>query len=433
VYRTAQTPKNLIASLLVYLLLLTQLSPLAVAQKKGGIRLPYTPSGISNTPGSFLISELRTSGSGGAGDDFVEFYNNSNSPLTVAATDASAGYGLFKKGADCDATPVLIGVIPNGTVIPARGHYLMVGSQYSLTSYAAGNLTLSSDIESDANVAVFSTSNVGNISTVTKLDAVGFGTNTGGVCDLLREGTNIPATGGPTIEYSFHRDSCGKGGSSTALGTCPVSTPVDNNNNNPDFIFADTQSTAIAGHPQRLGAPGPENLASPILRNGSIEAIMADPTKAQAAYPNRERNFTPVANGANGTLRFRRIFVNNTGGDVTRLRFRIIDITSFPATAGFADLRAVTSVNESVSVDDAFTCFIMTGVFLPPCAMNVLGTTLESPPNQPNGGALNSTFSTGVVTLATPLPHGARLPFQFVLGVQQPGTFKFYINIEAFP
>ena len=86
----------------------------------------------ANTPGTFLISELRTSGPGGTSDDFVELYNNTNSPLTVAATDASAGYGLYKMGADCNATPVLVGTIPNGTVIPARGHYLLVGSAYSL-------------------------------------------------------------------------------------------------------------------------------------------------------------------------------------------------------------------------------------------------------------------------------------------------------------
>ncbi len=58
-----------------------------------------------NAAGTFLISELRTSGPGGAGDDFVELYNNSNSPLTIAASDASAGYGLFKIDADCNATP----------------------------------------------------------------------------------------------------------------------------------------------------------------------------------------------------------------------------------------------------------------------------------------------------------------------------------------
>src|SRR5205814_1040678 len=113
----------------------------------------------TNAPGTFLISELRTRGPAGAGDDFVEFYNNTNSPLTVASSDASAGYGLYKMGADCNATPVLIATIPNGTMIPARGHYLVVGSAYSLANYggsgaAAGNQTMTSDIEDDHNVAV---------------------------------------------------------------------------------------------------------------------------------------------------------------------------------------------------------------------------------------------------------------------------------------
>ena len=150
-----------------------------------------------NAAGNFLITELRTSGPGGAGDDFVEVYNNSDAPLTITASDASAGYGLFKMGADCNATPVLIGTIPNGTVIPARGHYLFTGSAYSLANYggtgaAAGNLTMSEDLENDANVGIFNTSSVANLSSVTRLDAVGFGSNTGANCDLLREGTTLP-------------------------------------------------------------------------------------------------------------------------------------------------------------------------------------------------------------------------------------------------
>ena len=88
-----------------------------------------------NAAGTFLITEIRTSGPGGAGDDFVEVFNNSDTPLTIAASDASAGFGLFKMGADCNAAPILIGTIPNGTVIPGRGHFLFVGSAYSLGNY----------------------------------------------------------------------------------------------------------------------------------------------------------------------------------------------------------------------------------------------------------------------------------------------------------
>jgi len=385
--------------------------------------------------GTFLISELRTSGPGGPGDDFVEFYNNTDSPLTVTSSDATAGYGLFKMGADCNAAPILIGTIPNATVIPARGHYLMVGSAYSLGTSATGDQVLSADVDNDANVGVFSTANVNNISSVNRLDAVGFGTNSGGgICDLLREGTNLPALSGSTLQYSFERDQCGKGGNPGVFGTCPTSTPVDTNNNNADFLFADTTgANTIAG--QRLGAPGPENLASPIQRNNTIAAVLLDATQAAAAVPNRVRDLTNSAppNTNHGTLSIRRRFVNNTGANITRLRFRVIDITSFPTPGGIADLRALTSANVIVSgINDSATCLASTGSAVTPCTITVQGTTLE-PPIQTMGGALNSTLAAGTITLGTPLANGASVNVQFLLGVQATGSFKIYVNIEALP
>ena len=61
-------------------------------------------------------------------------------------TDATAGFALVASDG------VARFIIPNGTVIPARGHYLFVGSAYSLANYggtgsAAGDQMLSQDIE----------------------------------------------------------------------------------------------------------------------------------------------------------------------------------------------------------------------------------------------------------------------------------------------
>jgi len=42
-------------------------------------------------------------------------------------------------------------------------------------------------------------------------------------------------------------------------------------------------------------------------------------------------------------------------------------------------------------------------------------------------------LSSGTVTLATPLANGATLDLRFLLGIQQTGTFKFFINVEALP
>jgi hypothetical protein len=378
----------------------------------------------SNVFGQLIISEFRVRGPNGANDEFIEIYNNSGADHTVAG--GGTGYAIAASNgvARC--------VIPNGTVVPNRGHYLCVNSVgYSLASYPAGNgttatgdATYTTDIPDNAGIAIFNTSVAANFNLANRLDAVG---STSEANTLYKEGTGYPALTPFSIDYSFYRDNCGKSGSITTFGMCLISTPKDTNNNAADFIFVDTNGTS-AGAGQRLGAPGPENLSSPIQRNASFAVNLLDPCVAAASPPNRVRDFTsdPANNSTFGTLDIRRTVVNNTGGNVTRLRWRVIDITTFPAPSGIADLRPRTSTAVVVTVDRA------------PCGsgtsnVTVQGTTLEQPPSQPNGGGFNSSMSSGTVTLATPLANGASLDVRFLLGIQQTGSFKFYINVEALP
>jgi hypothetical protein len=366
-----------------------------------------------NTPGTVLISELRTSGPGTTGtgdlnDDFVEIYNNSDSPLTVQATDASTGWALVSGNNGCTGDPAIVGVIPNGTVIPARGHYLFVGSGYSLASYAAGNQTLTANLNSDTNVGLFSTADLASLSSINRLDGVGFELNTSDLCDLLREGSTMAGATGSTAQYSFVR-------------RLNSGTPQDTNDNTADFVVVSTTPVAVGNNATpTLGAPGPENLASPIQRNATIKATLIDPQQASTNPPNRVRDFTPVTNGASGTLNIRRKFTNSTGAAVTRLRFRIVDITTATAPAGQADLRALTSTTATVTITGGGS-------------VTVQGLTLETPPTQANGGGMNSTVVAGTVTVGTPLANGASINVQFQLGVQQAGSFRFFINVEALP
>ena len=395
---------------------------------------------ITENPGTILITELRTSGPGGAGDDFVEIYNNSDSPHTVSdgtgIMDSAHGYGLYKMGADCNANPILIGVIPNGTIIPGRGHYLFVGSQYSLANYggsnaAAGDQVLSQDIEDDHNVAIFNTASLLNLSTLTRLDGVGFGANTGAACDLLREGSTLTPTSGSVLEYSYFRDECGKKGNPATFGPCPTNGfEQDSNDNGNDFIFADTLGT-VTPMGQRLGAPGPQNLASPRL-NLLISALLLDSTKGSTSTPNRDRDTTPAGPLAtNGTLTIRRRFVNTTGAPVTKLRFRIVDFSSFPTPGATADLRALDSGSITISgIKDSATCAATGTPGTQPCTVTVFGTTVEQPPTQTMGGALNSSMT---LTTPTTLAPGQSINLQFVLGVNKTGSFKFFFNIEALP
>jgi len=199
-------------------------------------------------------------------------------------------------------------------------------------------------------------------------------------------------------------------------------------------MFADTQGTFISGVTQHLGAPGPENLASPLRRDLTVNVTLLDNTKIQSVAPNRVRDLTPNPgnNSTFGTLSVRRRVVNNTGGNVTRLRFRIVELTSFPSPGGgLADLRALTTPSSFVvsGINDPGTC----GVNPTPCSVTVEATTLQQPPAQPNGGSYNSTLAAGTISTGTPLAAGQSINVNFLLGVQTTGNFRFLIIVEALP
>jgi subtilisin-like proprotein convertase family protein len=372
-----------------------------------------TPTGGSTQ--NLIISEFRLRGPNGANDEFVELYNNSDSPLNVSTTDASAGWALAASAGGTRFT------VPNGTVIPARGHYLGVNSVgYSLASYPAGNgttatgdATYTTDIPDNAGLALFNTANPANFTLANRLDAVGSAVEAN---TLYKEGTGYVELQTFAIDYSWNR-------------ILTTGTPKDTNNNSADFLFADINATCatvggsatcIGNAGPHLGAPGPENLSSPIQRNATVKASLIDPTVNLALPPNRVRDFIPgpAATSTFGTLELRRKFTNNTGASVSRLRFRIVDITTFPAV-GTADLRPITSVDSVVVTSGG--------------PVTVRGTTLDQPASQPNGGGFNSSMSAGTVTLATPLANGASINMRFVLGVQAAGSFRFFINVEALP
>lgn len=371
----------------------------------------------SGAAGTILISEFRLQGpvpsspaagnASGELDEFIELYNNTDSPADISGftLDTSAGFSV---------------AIPSSTVIPPRGHYLLANTGYSLSSYAVPDQTYSGfDLAPDAGLALLDTS--GKI-----VDAAGFTTSLA----PYKEGAGLKAVTA-SVEGSYFRKECDFVG---GVGCTTPGTPKDTNDNSQDFKFADTQGTFISGVPQALGAPGPENLSSPMRRDSTIAVGLLDNTKASSASPNRVRDLSDTSDPNTksfGTLSIRRRVVNQTGGNVTRIRFRIVEMTTFPAPGGgVADLRALTSTDTTQGgIADAGTC----SPSATPCTVTVRGTTLEQPSAQPNGGGINSTLAAGVVTLGTPLANGASIDVQFLLGVQTTGTFRFLIITEALP
>jgi hypothetical protein len=361
------------------------------------------------------ISEFRLRGPNGPADEFIEIYNFGPAPVTVQALDGSAGYSVAASDG------VVRCIIPNTTVIPSRGHVLCTNSVgYSLGSYpagigttATGDFSYVTDIPDNSGIALFRTSNPLNFNESARLDAAGYSTAPA----LYREGAGFPAGGAETtigLEYTFFRD------------YRPSGSPKDTSDNVADFLSADTSAALGLGLGQRLGAPGPENLSSPIENSTAFPSTVLDPAIATSNPPNRVRKLCGVAEECNpnrsqfGTMSIRRTFTNSTGSAVARLRFRVVEITTFPRpNAAIADVRALSSSDIVVTVNGN--------------PVNVRGTTVEQPPSQPSGGGWNTSLNVGFITLAQPLANGDSVSVQFLLGVQQTGNFKFFLNIEALP
>jgi hypothetical protein len=200
----------------------------------------------------------------------------------------------------------------------------------------------------------------------------------------------------------------------------------DTGDNVANFYFVATNGGVYGSVVAILGPPGPENRFSPIQRNATLPVAVLDPAVAASVAPNRVRDTAAAGpNAALGTLTMRRTVTNNTGTNITKLRFRVIDITTlntpgYVAGGSQSEMRVLSSSDSMVTVTGGQSVLVR-------------GTTVEAPPNQSSGGGLNSSLNVGVISLSQPLAPGQTINVQFVLGVQQSGSFRFFINVEALP
>ncbi|HEV2801619.1 MAG TPA: hypothetical protein VGW12_14030 [Pyrinomonadaceae bacterium] len=378
-------------------------------------------------PGQVLISEFRTRGKNGAADEFIELYNNTNSNITVGTTDGSTGWAVDSTSG---GTRQNVAIIPNGTVLPARRHFLLAARDYSLVAYANADFyyqpTSGSDMDDDRGLALYTTSNRANFSAANRLDAAGF---VGSAPENV-EGTGLfPIGGTQNGEYSFVRRQL-------------TGRPQDTDNNRNDFAFVATTTATIGGIQPILGAPGPQNTLSPRQDpNRTIIITAFDPSVSTNSFPNRERDGSDFGvNRAFGTMILRRTFTNDSGLRITRIRFRVVDITTNGNTvAGQADLRLLDSSDQTVLRQNVNT--------------RVHGTLVEQYPTAfrpDSGGGLNTTMTLVNQNLSNvntvnqeglasrvngvcPPNQVCAVNVQFKLGIQREGSFRFIVSLEGLP
>ena len=416
--------------------------------------------------GQVIISEFRLRGPNGANDEFVELYNTTSSTVVVTDQSNDVQHQLL-----CNTTPPLGGspcgwalvdlanrtgggpkfIIPNGIQIPPYGHYLITNngtSGYSLTNYAAAdgsytpNGTTISDIADNTGIALFKTSFsaafdgsetacVGGgtgVSAPCILDGVGFGNN----AEPYREGTGLTPVTAIDDEHSYVRKFLTTG------------FPQDTNNNAQDFMLISTNATTFNGCSDPLcnqyntqlkallGAPGPENLNSPINRTPTMRSSLID-SGGSLANGNAERNtnafdYTRPLGGTisfpAGTLSLRRRITNTTGAPVTRIRIRINSLSTlnspgYSLGGAQADVRAINSDTVQVTLTMNNQMVTAQGV-----------TLEENPPDQPEGGGYNATLD---VPIGGGLADTQSVVVNIRFGVKQGGQFKFSYTVEVLP
>jgi uncharacterized delta-60 repeat protein len=357
------------------------------------------PTTTTANAGDIIITEFRFNGANSnATDEFVELYNAGATDIIVADTAGGAGWLLARSNGASGSNYL----VPNGTFLPSHRHLLIANTGFSLqnsggTNRAIPDLVSTFDLPANGGIALFASS----LSTGTRLDAVAFSNVTN---NLYYEGTPltpISTTTGTLDQYSFVRK-------------LNAGAPQDTGDNAADFVLI--SPTGVVGSTvAALGAAGPENLFAPIVKTpAQIVGQYLDPTTSGTVAPNRILE--------NNTLKIRRTYTNNTGADIRRLRFRIIDLTTLNNrdAATEADLRVVSSTDETLST-----------------AMGnktALGLTREEPPDQTStmlDGGLHTTLNASTITLTNPLRTGQSINVNFWLRRVAGGRFRFYVNIEA--
>ena len=364
------------------------------------------------------IAEFRTRGPNGKFDEFVKIYNNSGSAYTVQTSDGSAGFALVAlSGSSQSLSLSQRFTIPNGTVIAARGFYLGALANtglpqqngYSLTAYSTPDIVYGTDIDDDRGIALFDSASSGNWTLAHRIDAVGFNNSAAAAAVLAREGTPLASAGTANGQYSWVRKI-----DKTSL------IPQDTGNNVSDFQFVSNNGGTYNGVVSILGYPGPQSKTDPNPRNGDlVGSLIPDPMSATLVKENT-RDYTPATNAPFGTLTIYRRITNAGSDTYTKLRFRVVEMTTLHSPnvcngCGQSDIR-----------------YLSSGI-VPSGAPK--GTKIERESDQAMGGGVNTSGNVeGVLDLgANPLLPGQSVDIQFVLGVATNGYFRFFVSIEGQP
>ncbi len=337
---------------------------------------------VSAYAGQVIVSEFRTAGPGGAGDNYVELLNTGPAvPLAGMAVSSDSG--------------TVTTLPPNAGILGTGRSYLVTGAGFTLASIAT----------SDDAVA---TVGVGGMR-LTAPDTAGTTMDAAGPATGFHTGTGLAAiTGNPDSQWAWVRtEVSGKA--------------ADSRNNAADFQLVSTGFAPVGGAQPTLGSPSPTGTADPYQHNSTVISSLLDPGVGAASAPNRG-----YVSGTPGRLVLRRTLTNTGGETITAAKVRVSALSErfgAPRAGGgqqparVAQLRVVdpAAATEQITVSSGST-------------VTVRDLGPDAPSTGPGGG-LNS-------TLTVPLPGGGLAPGASVdvalsFDVDTRGTFWLAYDVDA--
>ena len=189
-----------------------------------------------------VISEFRVRGTAGGNDEFVEIYNNGDTPADIS------GYTL--RGSNNAGTVSIRATVPASVVLPGRAHYLFVNTGaagYSLT--VPGDVGYGTGITDDGGIAIFTAGTAGTV-----VDQVGLSAGS-----AYKEGTTLASLGTTNANRGYARRTAGT-----------PDTLQDSGDNGNDFQLlspSDPQDLVVTASPSSVnfGSAAPGDTRSQIV------------------------------------------------------------------------------------------------------------------------------------------------------------------------
>jgi hypothetical protein len=339
---------------------------------------------VAAYPGEVIVNQMRLSGPGGPGDQFVELYNTGPSvPLAGFVVSDDAGNSVT--------------VPTTGPTLP-RGHsYLVGGDAYLLGDVASADLT-------STNLAATGVQVAAPDAAATVVDAVGFT----GAPNGFFSGTPLPALAGtPTEQYAWVRREV-------------AGAPVNTSDNATDFNLVSTTGGLVGGTRSMLGSPAPLASGSPVQDNGQLRSALLDPTVLSSVGA----NFVYVR-GAPGTLTVRRTITNSGDAPVTSAEVRI---TALSETDGAPEPGVATQPVTPAALRLVDPATSTSQVLVGANDVTVHNLSLDSPADPSAGAGTDSTLS---VPLSGGLAPGLSINVAFTFAVDHGGRYWFGYDVDA--